>query len=326
MTGLLRSELRRIWHRRIGRIFAIVFLAITVLVLGRIAMVSERLDQDDLVRIAAQETREQQAECRRFRDTGSFGGPSSPDGQILPSEDFCDQIEITPDQIADRRLSAKDALPAGVRTVASFASIIALVLGASFIGAEWNHGTLQALLFWEPRRTRVLAAKAVALVAGVVGVLLVLNLVVYVGLYAIAATRGTTEGATAGLHISNLLTVLRSAVAVSFVGLLAFAISGLSRYTAAALGVFGGYFFLIENLIRGLRPGWQRFLVGENTAAIVGKSIEVAPAGGGNRMVFDGFEPQMYTLTAARGVLTLGIYVALALAAFYFTFTRRDVT
>lgn len=322
MSGLLRSEVRRLLHRRVGRIFAIILLAIMVLVLGRMAMVSERLSPESRERIAAEQTRRVRAECRQ---AGGFGGPEvplGPDG--MPAQFDCDQLTVSPDDVSTFQVSADDGLQNGVKAATYAMLMLGLVLGASYIGAEWGHGTLQALLFWEPRRGRVLLAKAVALVAVVCAATVAFAALIYVAVYAIAATRGSTEGVTAGVHLSNLLTLLRGLVVVSFASLLAFAISGLSRYTAAALGFFAGYFILIENLVRGFRPGWQRFLLSENVTAIVNESTPVAAASG--RSVFDEFGTALYTLTGVRGTVTLGIYLALLLGGFYASFTRRDVT
>ena len=47
------------------------------------------------------------------------------------------------------------------------AALIAFVAGATWIGAEWSTRSRAALLFWEPRRLRVVATKTGVLLAGV---------------------------------------------------------------------------------------------------------------------------------------------------------------
>ena len=42
--------------------------------------------------------------------------------------------------------------------------ILMWLVGASFIGAEWRHGTITTLLTWEPRRIRLMVAKVAAVV------------------------------------------------------------------------------------------------------------------------------------------------------------------
>src|SRR4051795_1215342 len=50
-----------------------------------------------------------------------------------------------------------------VQAMVGLGAGLGFVLGASAGGAEWAQKTVQALLFWEPRRIRVIAAKVLAL-------------------------------------------------------------------------------------------------------------------------------------------------------------------
>lgn len=313
MISLLRAELRRFTSRRLMRVLAIGSFVLLVLVLGRVAMVSHKetpAEQQRREAVIEQTLRQ----CEESKQRG-FEAPETDCAALAEGSYYG----------LDPRLHAESALPGTVDAVAVTVALLAFVTGASFVGAEWHTGMMQALLFWEPRRGRVLFAKAAALVVCVLGFLFVFQAVAYAGTYLVAATRGTTEGVTTGLHLSNLLTVLRSGIMVSFVALLAYAVTGLARITAAALGAGFVYFAILENLVRGLRPGWQRFLVSENFAAILDKKTRVAAAS--TRSIEDFFEePQMFTLTGVRGVVTLGIYLAVMLGAYYLVFTRRDVT
>ena len=315
MISLLRAEVRRFASRRLMRVLAAGALVLLVLILGRVAMVhSKSVRQVDVT--------EQQAEARRDCEEAKARGHAPPDFD-------CQQIVFGDDGtfVEDHRLHARTALEGGAYAVSVAVALLAFVAAASFVGADWHSGTLQALLFWEPRRGRVLFAKAVAVVAGSVGFLVVMQAVTYAGLFLIAATRGTTAGATAGVHTSNLLLGLRGAMFVGIIALLGYAIAGLSRFTAAALGVAFVYFAIAENVVLAFRSGWERYLVSRNVAAILAKEVQVTPAGGrgsGNEFGF-GFE-QMYTLTGVRGAITLAVYLAILLGAYYLAFTRRDVT
>jgi hypothetical protein len=140
----------------------------------------------------------------------------------------------------------------------------------------------------------------------------------------IGATRGTTEGLTAGLQMSALLTVARGMLIVSATALLGFAIAGLARVTAAALGFAFGYFVIVENLIKFLRPGWERFLFSPNINAVLLLKQDVAPAHA-KRLHIEGLD-MGYTLHAVRGTITLAVYLAVLVGLFAWTFRRRDVT
>ena len=56
----------------------------------------------------------------------------------------------------------------GVKAVAGIFAFMAFLVGATAAGAEWSAGTMQSLLYWEPRRVRVMVAKVAALAAAVV--------------------------------------------------------------------------------------------------------------------------------------------------------------
>lgn len=311
MTGLLRSELRRITSRRMGRIMAIVILAITVLAFARIAQVNSPLSDAQRQQITA--IREQCEQAERSR------------GNLEPA-DYCQDVTG-----GRGEFSAREMLGGGVQVVAGIFPLLALILCASYVGADWNHGTMQALLFWEPRRARVLLAKAAAVAITVFVAMMAFQLLVYLLTYLVAATRGTTEGVTGGLHMSNLLTMLRGGFAAVVMGLMAYAVAGLARYTIAAIGGILGYLLIVESLIRGLRPGWERFLFNVNMGAVLNKSVEVANASGERFGSFSGPDGQVmatgsYQLGGVRGAITLCVYLAVFLGGFYYTFTRRDVT
>jgi ABC-type transport system involved in multi-copper enzyme maturation permease subunit len=337
MRGLLAAELRRLTARRLVRVLAAIGLLIVLVVQVRAFVVSNR----DLPG-AQRRAQRQAAELGPTPDAlvqlcygRQRGGELPPDVDCTTPE----SIERTRQEMGfatdwqsyyrDPRLSARQALPANARGVAVAGAIAAFLAGASFIGAEWHAGTMQALLFWEPRRERVLLAKALALVGGVAAYVLGLQALMWGGTMLTAATRGNTAGVTAGFQASVLLVALRGLLVVGITALLGYAIAGIARVTAAALGAAFVYFVIVENLIRGIRLGWQRYLFSENVIAILLKRIEVAPANGRTFVeTSSGFgEPaKIAYLSGVRGAITIGIYLALLLGAFALSFRRRDVT
>jgi ABC-type transport system involved in multi-copper enzyme maturation permease subunit len=145
----------------------------------------------------------------------------------------------------------------------------AWLLGASFIGADWHAGTVATLMIWEPRRLRVMVAKLLACVA-VVFLLVILFQVLLAGALTLVATlRGTTEG-VGSVWVRRTVGIAIRVAALSAVGAaIGFAIASVARNTAAALGVGFGYTVIVENLIRGLRPQWQRWLIGDNAVVFI---------------------------------------------------------
>lgn len=311
MISLLRSEIRRLTSRRVARITALIILGIVLLTLGRVFMVSKSDAGPELQRAEFQAA-QMRAECEQQKSQGIEFGIE------------CEEIDAS-NFFDDPRLQGRHALRDGTKAVAVGVAIFAFAVAASYVGADWGAGTMQSLLFWETRRGRVLLAKALALVAVVAAFLVFVEVLVYLGLWLTASVRGTPEGVTAGLHTANLLTLSRGVVLVSFSALFGFAVAGLARHSGASLAAGFVYFVIVENLIRGLRPGWQRFLIGENFSAILNKETPVVRAHA--KTIFDDFgNREAYLLTGVRGAVTLGLYLAFLLGAFYVAFTRRDVT
>jgi hypothetical protein len=46
-------------------------------------------------------------------------------------------------------------------------------------------------------------------------------------------------------------------------------IATIGRNTAAALGIAFGYLAIVENAIRGLRPSWMPWLLGDNSVVVI---------------------------------------------------------
>lgn len=336
MRGLLVAELRRLSARRLVRALGALALLVVLIVQVRAFVVSDR----DLAgaRRRAEQTAQESGPpydvlvgyCRDRQRAGE-----------LPPEVDCttrEAVQQTRDEMGfssdwqsyyrDPRLSARRSLPDNARGIAVAGALLGFLVGASFVGAEWHAGTMQALLFWEPRRDLVLLAKALALVGGLAAFVLGVQAVMWGGTMLTAATRGSTDGVTAGFQVSVLLTVLRGLVVTSIAALLGFAIAGIARLTAAALGFALVYFVIVENVIRGVRLGWQRFLFTENVVAILLKRIEVAPPSGSSFADSGGVGEVQHTayLGGVRGTVTIALYLALLLGAFYASFKRRDVT
>ena len=141
--------------------------------------------------------------------------------------------------------------------------VIGWLLGASFIGAEWHAGTVTTLLTWEPRRVRVVLAKAIVGIVAVFALTLALQAVLTAFLALAASLNGSTTGAEGWLTETGAVAV-RVSLLAALAGAIGFAFAAVGRNTAAALGVGFAYVVVVENLVRGLRPEWSRWLFGEN--------------------------------------------------------------
>jgi ABC-2 type transport system permease protein len=183
------------------------------------------------------------------------------------------------------------------------------LLGASFIGADWHAGTITTQLTWEPRRVRVMTAKLAGCLATVFLLAVVLQLMLGAGLALAAALRGTTEGVDAAWVQRTSGIALRVAALAAIGSAIGFAIASFARNTAAALGVGFGYTFVVENLVRGLRPQWERWLMGDNAVVFITGQTAGMP----------------FQRTILEAGLLLGAYTAVLLIVGVAVFRTRDV-
>lgn len=138
------------------------------------------------------------------------------------------------------------------------------LVGATSIGAEWTHRTISALLTWEPRRTRVLATKAVA-AATFTAILVVFLEIVFAGVI----TPGTTADATGvdwGEYARIGGRILLVAVVASGLG---FGLATIGKNTGAALGGGMAYLLIVESLVRAYKSEWDRWLLGSNMTRVI---------------------------------------------------------
>lgn len=302
MTALLAVEVRRVVSRRLVRV-SVALAVLAILAGAAIAfLISRDMDQAAL----AQAEMARQAQVQRCI-TGQLDEVPS---DLPPQQraEFCEQHISSP--IADRRFHY-ESLPSILEGMSWFAILLGWLLGASLIGAEWHAGTMATLLTWEPRRVRVLLAKLIA--AGALACTLTVGLQLLLGVTLLPAglLRGTTQGIDAD-WIRSLSGVGLRVAAVSIVGaLIGFSIAAISRNTAAALGTAFGYFAIAENAIRGLRPHWTPWLLGDNIAVVITN------------------QPQNFPLVdrSTLGAATLvGCYTLTLVVVAVATFRRRDIT
>jgi ABC-type transport system involved in multi-copper enzyme maturation permease subunit len=223
-------------------------------------------------------------------------------------EEFC--ASLSPHFDTDKRFHLTSLREAWLGLGAQLI-VIAWLLGATFVGAEWHLGSMTTLLTWEPRRTRVFLAKLIACVVLIYVGAVALEVLLGAALLPAALVRGTTAGADAEWLRESLGVLGRVGLACSVGGALGFGLAMVGRNTAASIGVGFGYLIVVENLVRGLRPQWAPWLLGDNTAAFVG---------GPGEQVFT------YGRTTLESGLTIGAYAAVALLAGWIFFRRRDVT
>lgn len=142
--------------------------------------------------------------------------------------------------------------------------MLAWLLGASFIGAESNNRTLTSTLTWEPRRVRVLAAKALSLVAIAFLWIVVLQTFLAGVLYPAAFFRGSLAGVDGPFWMDLAAGAGRVGVMGMVASLMGFSLATAGKNTAAALGIGFAQLAIVEGLIRAFKPSWSEWLIGDN--------------------------------------------------------------
>jgi ABC-2 type transport system permease protein len=190
--------------------------------------------------------------------------------------------------------------------------LMGLLGGASFLGAEYRAGTITTLLTWQPRRAFVIAAKLLAAGAVAALVFLVLQALLTLALVGVAASAGTTDGVDRHFYAGVAGLLLRGALLTGGCAVLGASLAAIGRNSTAALGVALGYLIIVEQILRGLRPGWQKWFLVEN--------LIVTITGSGRAGDLD------FNRSGAIAGLLLGAYLAVVVVSAVIVFLRRDVT
>jgi hypothetical protein len=248
-------EVRRLRSRRIVKI------VVGVLAFGVVAAIplldwaiaqQARIDHDAEVErcVAAEEP--------KARDDG-FVPPTIPESVASPSERERRCQEAIPRVDPDFRPS--DVEDVTINTSALMI-LLGFIVGASFIGADWQAGVIPTTLSWESRRTHVFVAKLAAGAVPVFAVALLWHALfdgALTGLSALEGTLGEADGQWLGT-VTGL--ALRVSGVSAGAALLGYAAGHIGRSTAGALGLGLGYVVVVENVMgsnfKPLRP-WMMF-------------------------------------------------------------------
>jgi hypothetical protein len=185
-----------------------------------------------------------------------------------------------------------------------------LLGGATVAGGEWRANTVATVLSWEPRRLRLHVARATTSFVLAVLIAFVLEVLFLGAAVPAVLTHGSTAGPDAGWWVALAAAMGRIALLTGGTALLGVSLATIGRSTAFGLGAVFAWMAIGENLVRGLKPALQRFLVGENVAAVTTWSS-----------LRDASFDRPSTLAAATLVLYVGVVAVVAAA----TFVRRDV-
>jgi len=322
-SGLLRAETHRFGARRFIRVlFLLAALGwVLAVVIGLIQFAAPTPE-----RLAAAEAQRQ--ESIELANEGREQCLTSVPADAAP-EQWCGPPVVAADFDLDWFLdpapfSLSQAGAEGAVAFAAAAAVLAFLVSATFVGAEWSTRSIVALLFWETRRPRVLGAKiaVVAVASLLIGVLAQLAWLAMAGL--LQAVDGDGVALPDGFWSELLATQARAVLLTVFAGLLGFGLTNLVRNTGATLGLGFVYFAVVETAIRVLEPAWQPWLLTNNASALVlPDGLTLYPGSG----EFAGPDqaPVEYVLGNLQAGVFLTVVTAAVLAAGIVLFSRRDL-
>ena len=239
MIRLLKVELNRLRWRRAVVVLLVAAIVVPILIFFAVAYDTRPVSDGERERVEQMVAEEADApyvqrELKRcLRSPDDYG--------LAPGEDvqqFCEEMVLPQAEWYLTRtpldLSQQLADGAGIG-VAAVLAVLMLLVGTTFVGHDWNTGSMGNQLLFESRRVRVWLAKAAA-VLGVSAVLSGLVLFSYWGgLLALAHQRDlpVPDGIVSDVYGQ----ALRATLLVAVAGLAGYVLTMLFRSTVATLGV-----------------------------------------------------------------------------------------
>ncbi len=237
MIRLVLVELTRLrWRRAVGLLVAAAII-IPLVILAVRAYDTRPVNDDDLAeaQAVADEQREfLQEDIERCEERPSDYGINPENAATACERRLTYEIRAE-DFLYRQKLDVAEERGTSAVAVVAIVAVLMLLAGTTYVGHDWNSGSMSNQLLFEPRRLRVWVAKAVAVsilacVVAVVGLALFWG-----GLLAVAQSRDLDPSGQVlediGQHALRSLTMI---VGAAFFG---YALTTLSRSTVFTIGV-----------------------------------------------------------------------------------------
>jgi hypothetical protein len=160
-------------------------------------------------------------------------------------------------------------------------ALAGFLLGASLLGADYTSRALTTLLTWEPRRSRVLAARGVASAVVTAGLSIAALIAVVVALVPAALAHGTGASLTTSSFVSAGAAALRCTLLASAASVVGVSLAALGRSTAAAVVVLIIYLVAVEQVVNRAAPSVWRWLIIADSLSWVSTNGHIGGGQGG---------------------------------------------
>ncbi|MFG3713051.1 ABC transporter permease subunit [Micromonospora sp. NPDC047730] len=337
--SLYRTELRRLAKRRFTRWMSLLGLLVLAAVVVGVFLTNEKIDAAALAkaeRAAEQQwqqdvirNEEYRAECERAKAAGNSQASGFPDDCALiqpPPREAVESRWFLPSTFDFRENFGFTLLP-----LAAILALVGFVVGASFVGAEWNTGGMMNLLLWRPKRLTVLLTKLAALLTGLLALAVPTTAVWFGSFWLVATFRGSTEKMTSGVWQSFALTGLRGVVLALITATIGFALASLGRHTAMALGgaiglmVVGQFGLGILLQMAGVQFA-EAWLLPTYAAAWMQKKVTLEDWNACQATYFGECKPETLDITWQHSSVLLAVGLTVILGAALWAMRRRDIS
>ncbi len=322
MRRLVTVELTRLRWRRAVVFLLAAMVALPVLI-AVVTVLQKDLPSKDLMAEGERLAAEQLEQC--------LADPENFFGELPPGEDvrtLCEE-NSRPEYFVDiySQLDlAREREEGSGFGVAIIVGLLAMLAGTTFVGHDWNTGSMGNQLLFVPRRVQVWLAKALAvgaacLTAAAIGT---------TAFWLVLAARFWTGGADLpdGVLLDGLQQGWRGAGVAAAAGVAGYAITMLSRSTVFTLGLLFGV-SVAGGIIIGVfvdDPGWVDPTV--NISAVIKDGatyyIDVPEACYAGEVVGDACNSERHR-DLGEGLIYLGALGAVIVTGSTLSFRRRDV-
>ncbi len=335
--SLYRAETRRLVKRR----FTKLFVAGALLVLAAIAVgmffTNQKVGADQIAEArasaqadyerAVQQSTQDRKNCEAAKGTPNANQFPANCGELYTPQ----ESDFDPQWYMPATFDFREKFPAMVTTLAALLAVAAYVIGASFVGAEWNSGGMMNLLLWRPQRLKVLGTKLAVFLVSLTALTVVASAVWTAVFWLIAKSRGSLDSMTSGAWQSIGLMELRALALVLVVGAAGFGLASLGRHTAMALGAAIGIIVIFQfglGTVLGLAQAKfaEAYLIPVWVIAWMDKSYKVEDFNSCDFNSVSGCQPDSITITwPMAGAVMAAIFVLIVGAAMW-TMRKRDIT
>ena len=316
----LLVELTRLLTRRSVAVVLLAAVVLAALLVGSAAYATRPPDQTEKAAAEQMLSRQSQlndAEYRRCRKD-----PEDYYGNLAGTSD-CEELRPSLQWYLPRPvLSIGDEVRDRGRLLLVLLAGVGILVGATFVGADWASGSLSNQLLFEPRRLRLWLAKAVAVVVGVTAFAAVVLLGFWGALAAVSAARDVSVADETWRVVAG--TAGRGLTLVAATGLGGFALTVALRHTVGTLGLLFGYAVVGEGLAASLPfAKMSQWSISNNLLAVVHDGVQVYD----RSLCADttGSCSSTYVLPLWHGAAYLGALLVVAVVVSVVTFRRRDI-